>query len=114
RKEYNVSGGIGLIASRLTVEGPIKKDKSSFLISGRRTYVDVFTRLINEGKENDPDWSPIPDYYFYDFNAKATFDLGPNDRLFFTGYYGRDFFKFYDENFNFNFNWGNTVGSLRW
>ncbi|RNI28355.1 TonB-dependent receptor [Rufibacter immobilis] len=114
RKETDVSGGIGLIASRLTVEGPIQKDKSSFLISGRRTYVDVFTRMINKGKENDPDWSPIPDYYFYDFNAKATFDLGPNDRLFFSGYYGRDYFKFDDENFNFNFNWGNRVASARW
>ncbi|GAB2541809.1 TonB-dependent receptor [Rufibacter soli] len=114
RKEYDVSGGIGLIASRLTVEGPIKKDKSSFLVSGRRTYVDVFTRLINNAKEDDPDFSPIPDYYFYDFNAKATFELGPNDRLFLSGYYGRDFFTFDDENFNFNFNWGNRVGSARW
>ncbi|AKQ46048.1 TonB-dependent receptor [Rufibacter radiotolerans] len=114
RKEYDVSGGIGLIASRLTVEGPIKKDKSSFLVSGRRTYVDVFTRMINKAKEDDPDFSPIPDYYFYDFNAKATFELGPNDRIFLSGYYGRDFFTFADENFNFNFNWGNRVGSARW
>ncbi|MGV3540612.1 MAG: TonB-dependent receptor [Rufibacter sp.] len=114
RKEYDVSGGIGLIASRLTVEGPIKKDKSSFIISGRRTYADVFTRMINKAKEGDPEWSPIPDYYFYDFNAKATFELGPNDRLFFSGYYGRDFFTFNDANFNFNFNWGNRVGSARW
>ncbi|ALI97888.1 TonB-dependent receptor [Rufibacter tibetensis] len=114
RKENDVSGGIGLIASRLTVEGPIQKDKSSFLISGRRTYVDVFTRMINKAKENDPDWSPIPDYYFHDFNAKATFELGANDRLFLNGYFGRDFFTFNDENFNFNFNWGNKVGSARW
>nr|WP_255478758.1 TonB-dependent receptor [Rufibacter sp. XAAS-G3-1] len=114
RKEYDVTGGIGLIASRLSVEGPIQKDKSSFLISGRRTYVDVFTRLINKTQESDPDWSPIPDYYFYDFNAKASFELGPNDRLFISGYYGRDFFTFGDENFDFNFNWGNRVGSARW
>ncbi|QHL87041.1 TonB-dependent receptor [Nibribacter ruber] len=114
RKEYDVSGGLGLIASRLTVEGPIQKEKSSFLVSGRRTYVDVFTRMINKAKEDDPDWSPIPDYYFYDFNAKATFELGPNDRLFVNGYYGRDFFTFNDENFNFNFNWGNRVASARW
>ncbi|MBC3538643.1 TonB-dependent receptor [Rufibacter sp. H-1] len=114
RKEHDVSGGIGLIASRLSVEGPIQKDKSSFLISGRRTYVDVFTRLINKSQESDPEWSPIPDYYFYDFNAKASFELGPNDRLFLSGYYGRDFFKFNDEDFNFNFNWGNKVGSARW
>ncbi|WP_220483084.1 TonB-dependent receptor [Rufibacter quisquiliarum] len=114
RKEYDVTGGLGLIASRLTVEGPIQKDKSSFIVSGRRTYVDVFTRMINKAQEDDPDWSPIPDYYFYDFNAKATFELGPDDRLFFSGYYGRDFFNFADENFNFNFFWGNRVASARW
>ncbi|GAA4302238.1 TonB-dependent receptor [Nibribacter koreensis] len=114
RKEYDVSGGLGLIASRLTVEGPIQKEKSSFLVSGRRTYVDVFTRMINKSQEDDPDWSPIPDYYFYDFNAKATFELGPNDRLFVNGYYGKDFFKFNDADFDFNFNWGNKVASARW
>ncbi|WP_225986439.1 TonB-dependent receptor [Rufibacter sp. LB8] len=114
RKEYDVSGGLGLIASRVTVEGPIQKDKSSFLISGRRTYVDVFTRLINKSQESDPEWAPIPDYYFYDFNAKASFELGEKDRIFFSGYYGRDFFTFNDADFNFNFNWGNRVGSLRW
>ncbi|KAA6432593.1 TonB-dependent receptor [Rufibacter glacialis] len=114
RKEYDVTGGLGLIASRLSVEGPIQKDKSSFLVSGRRTYVDVFTRMINKAKESDPDFSPIPDYYFYDFNAKASFELGPNDRLFISGYYGRDFFTFKDEDFNFNFNWGNRVASARW
>nr|WP_161947697.1 TonB-dependent receptor [Rufibacter ruber] len=104
----------GVYISRLTVEGPIQKDKSSFIVSGRRTYVDVFTRMINKAQEDDPDWSPIPDYYFYDFNAKATFELGPDDRLFFSGYYGRDFFNFADENFNFNFFWGNRVASARW
>ncbi len=114
RNENDVSGGVGLIASRLTLEGPIQKGKSSYLVSGRRTYVDVFTRMINKAKESDPDWSPIPDYYFYDFNAKASFDLSENDRLFISGYYGRDFFKFYDENFDFNFNWGNRVASARW
>ncbi|AMM50023.1 TonB-dependent receptor [Rufibacter sp. DG15C] len=114
RKDYDVSGGLGLIASRLTVEGPIQKEKSSFLVSTRRTYVDVFTRMINKSQEDDPDWSPIPDYYFYDFNAKATFELGPSDRLFVNGYYGKDFFKFNDADFDFNFNWGNRVASARW
>jgi hypothetical protein len=114
RKDYDVSGGLGLIASRLTVEGPIQKEKSSFLVSARRTYVDVFTRMINKSQEDDPDWSPIPDYYFYDFNAKATFELGPSDRLFVNGYYGKDFFKFNDADFDFNFNWGNRVASARW
>lgn len=114
-QKIGVSGGIGLISSRLTVEGPIKKDKGSFIVSGRRTYFDVFTRQINRLNEGKADYSPIPSYYFYDFNAKANYKLGEKDQVFLTGYYGRDIFGFNSANgFNFDFNWGNSVGSLRW
>ncbi|GAA3955808.1 TonB-dependent receptor [Hymenobacter algoricola] len=114
-EKYAVSGGLGLISSRLTVEGPIAKDKGSFILSGRRTYFDVFTRQINKLNENTKDYNPIPDYYFYDFNAKANYKLGEKDQLFLTGYYGRDIFGFNSTNgFNFDFGWGNTVGALRW
>ena len=114
-QKYTVSGGLGLISSRLTVEGPIVKDKGSFIVSGRRTYFDVFTRQINALNKNTEDYNPIPDYYFYDFNAKANYKLGAKDQLFLTGYYGRDVFGFNSTNgFNFDFSWGNTVGSLRW
>ena len=115
REKVHVSGGLGLISSRLTVEGPLRKGKGSFLVSGRRTYFDVFTRAINRSNANKEDFSPIPDYYFYDFNAKANYQLGRKDQLFLTGYYGRDVFGFNsDQGFNFDFNWGNSLAALRW
>jgi hypothetical protein len=115
RQHYVTTGGIGLISSRGTFEGPINKGKGSFIVSGRRTYFDIFTRAINKRNESKPDYSPIPDYYFYDFNAKANYTLGEKDQLFLTGYLGRDVFGFSSNNgFNFSFQWGNTLGSLRW
>ena len=115
RQKFVATGGIGLISSRLTLEGPINKGKGSWIVSGRRTYFDIFTRAINKRNENKEDYSPIPDYYFYDFNAKANYTLGAKDQLFFTGYLGRDIFGFSSSGgFNFNFNWGNTIGSVRW
>lgn len=114
RKQFSGSGGLGLISSRLTLEAPIVKDKGSFMISGRRTYVDVFTRLLNDVRADDPDWNQIPDYFFYDFNAKANYSLSDKDQLFIGGYLGRDKFRFRDDNFNFNFRWGNSNATLRW
>ncbi|MET4073685.1 hypothetical protein ABIB44_000916 [Hymenobacter sp. UYCo722] len=115
RQKYVTTGGIGLISSRGTFEGPINKGKGSFIVSGRRTYFDIFTRAINKRNERKPDYSPIPDYYFYDLNAKANYTLGEKDQLFLTGYLGRDVFGFSSNNgFNFSFQWGNTLGSLRW
>lgn len=115
RQKFGVSGGLGLISSRLTVEGPIVKDKGSFIVSGRRTYFDVFTRQINRANEGDPEYDPIPDYYFYDFNAKANYTLGPKDQVYLSGYYGRDAFNFASPGgFDFSFTWGNTVGAARW
>lgn len=113
-KEYDVTGGLGLIASRLTIEGPIQKEKSSFIVSGRRTYADLITRGINMANEDNPDYNPIPDYYFYDLNTKVNFTLSPKDRLYLSGYFGRDVFKFQDETFNFLFDWGNATGTARW
>jgi hypothetical protein len=110
---FNGEGGIGLIASRLTVEGPIQKNKSSFIVSGRRTYVDIFTRQINKSKKNDPEYNPIPDYYFYDLNVKTNFTLSEKDHLFVSGYFGRDRFGFKSDQFNFNFDWGNATGTAR-
>ena len=114
RKEYTAKGGIGLISSRLTAEGPIKKDKSSFIVSGRRTYADLITRQINKSNEGKEDATLIPDYYFYDLNAKINYDLGPKDKVYLSGYFGRDVFKFEDGVFNFGFDWGNATGTLRW
>jgi hypothetical protein len=113
-KELAGSGGIGLIASRLTLEGPIQKDKSSFIVSGRRTYVDLLTRSVNEANKDNEDYNPIPNYYFYDLNTKINFQFGEKDRLFLSGYFGRDVFGFDGDFFDFNFDWGNATGTARW
>ncbi|GAB4246188.1 MAG: TonB-dependent receptor [Saprospiraceae bacterium] len=113
-RSFHGTGGIGLITSRLTVEGPIQKEKSSFIVSGRRTYVDLFTRQINKANEDKEDYSPIPDYYFYDLNTKVNFTLGEKDRLFLSGYFGQDVFGFEGDFFDFSFNWGNNTGTVRW
>lgn len=105
-KRYGVSGGIGLISSKLTLEGPIVKDKGSFIVSGRRTYADVFLKLSsNETLKNST-------LYFYDLNAKANYRFSEKDRLFVSAYFGRDIFGF--NNNQFGFDWGNTTGTLRW
>lgn len=110
--EFAAEGGLGLIASRLSVQGPIVKDKSSFIVSGRRTYVDVIAKpFIN--KESDFYGSG---YYFYDLNAKVNYRFSPKDRLFLSGYFGRDVFTFNNakRSFNANIPWGNTTATLRW
>ncbi|MCB0565667.1 MAG: TonB-dependent receptor [Phaeodactylibacter sp.] len=113
-KKFAGSGGIGLIASRLTLEGPIQKEKSSFIVSGRRTYVDIFTRAVNRSKEDSEDFNPIPDYFFYDLNTKINYQLGEKDRLFLSGYFGRDVFGVNGDFFDFDFDWGNATGTARW
>lgn len=114
RKKFSGAGGIGLIASRLTLEGPLKKEKGSFIVSGRRTYADIITRQVNKLNEDKEDYNPIPDYYFYDLNVKANYDISDKDRIFISGYYGRDVFGFQGNTVDFNFNWGNTTATARW
>jgi hypothetical protein len=102
---FNVNGGIGLIASRLNLEGPIVKEKGSFIVSGRRSYADLFLKLSTDSslKNNK--------LYFYDLNLKANYSLGANDRIFLSGYFGRDVLGFGE---TFNTDWGNATGTLRW
>lgn len=114
RKKFSGAGGLGLIASRLTLEGPIVKDKSSFIVSGRRTYADIITRAVNKANEDKEDYNKIPDYFFYDLNTKINYDLGENDRIFLSGYFGRDAFLFNDDDFDFKFDWGNITTTARW
>lgn len=104
-KQFSMSGGVGLIASRLTIEAPIVKDKGSFIISGRRTYADVFLKMSDKEQLNKST------LYFYDLNLKANYRIGKNDRIFLSGYFGRDNFGFSDQ---FGFDWGNATGTLRW
>lgn len=98
-------GGIGTISSRLTLEGPLFSDRSSFTISGRRTYADVFLRLSND--ENLRNNS----LYFYDLSGKFTFKLGEKDKLSISGYYGSDFLGLSRQ---FGFGWDNWVNALNW
>ena len=114
KKRFSVAGGIGIISSRIMLEGPIVKDKSSFLISGRRTYVDLITGIINKVNEKKPNFNKIPDYSFHDFNAKFNVVLSEKDRLYVSAYYGRDFFIFKDQDLSINFNWGNIASTIRW
>ncbi|MER2997863.1 TonB-dependent receptor [Pontibacter populi] len=111
KEEIHGEGGIGLISSRLMVEGPLKQGKSSFLISGRRTYADVLARpfMPNEEKVG---------YYFYDLNTKVNYDFGRKNKLYLSGYFGQDRFYYKDDNedseTNGGVNWGNATGTLRW
>ncbi len=104
-KNFGVSGGIGLISSRLTLEAPIVKDKGSFMISGRRSYADLFLKLSPDEDQRNTK------LFFYDLNLKANYEIGEKDRIFLSGYFGRDRFGFSDI---FGFNWGNATGTVRW
>ncbi|MEM1327839.1 MAG: TonB-dependent receptor [Bacteroidota bacterium] len=113
-KKFSGAGGIGLISSRLTLEGPIQEGKSSFIVSGRRTYVDIFTKAVNRANEDNADFSQIPDYFFYDLNTKVNYQINDKNKVFLSGYFGRDVFGFSSDFFSFNFNWGNATGTARW
>jgi hypothetical protein len=104
-KKFGVAGNIGLIASSLAVEGPFVKDKGSFIVSGRRTYADLFLVFA---KDEDIKKTIL---YFYDLNLKANYKINDNNRIYLSGYFGRDNFGFSDE---FGFDWGSITGTLRW
>lgn len=104
-KNYSVSGGIGLITSRLAVEGPIVKDQGSFIASARFAYAGLFAKLSrNQNIKNST-------LYFYDVNLKANYKLGKHDRIYLSGYFGRDVFNFTNR---FGINWGNITATARW
>lgn len=113
-KKLSGAGGLGLISSRLLLEGPLFSENVSFLISGRRTYVDVFTEMVNKSKRDNENYNPIPQYRFYDLNGKLTARLSPSDMLTFSGYMGADVFGFKNELFHLDFDWGNRAGSVEW
>lgn len=113
-REFKGAGSTGMISSSLMLEGPLYKDKLSLMVSARRTYFDMITRRINKSMADEPDYQPIPDYYFYDISGKLFFKPTPNDRISFTFYQGRDKFFFSDDRFSFDFLWGNKAGILQW
>lgn len=102
-KEFHANGGIGLISSRLLLEGPIVKDKGSFLIGGRASYAHLFLKLSEDQKNNSA--------YFYDLNAKFSYKLNSSNSLYLSGYFGRDVFSL---NKSFTNIYGNSILNLRW
>lgn len=110
-KKYNVQGGLGFISSRLTVEGPLKKNKSSFMISARRTYVDQFLQPFTKNTDFEGN-----SYFFYDLNTKFNYSISDKDRLYLSGYLGRDVFQYQSPtgNFSVRMPWGNRTATIRW
>lgn len=113
-EKYKGEVGIGLISSRFTFEGPVKKNKSSFLISGRRTYIDVLTKpMMNNNNGN-------AGYYFYDLTAKANYTLNDKNRIYLSGYFGRDKFYFKEKasssssTWEAGMFWENSTATARW
>ena len=111
-KTLQVDGGIGLIASRFSVQGPIKKEKASFIVSARRTYIDALIKPL----------VPVTSsfhgsgYYFYDLNAKVNYKFSEKDRLYISGYFGKDKFDFVNgkQSLNVSIPWGNSTATLRY
>src|SRR6186713_2685123 len=111
-QKFQLEAGIGSIATRLSIQGPIKKDKASFIVSARRTYIDAIVKPFVK-KTSDFYGSG---YYFYDLNAKVNYKFTEKDRLYLSGYFGRDVFDFNNvaRSFRSNIPWGNSTASLRW
>ncbi len=105
KKKFSGAGGIGTISSRLTLEAPIVKDKSSFMIAGRRSYADIFLPLAPDELAQEST------LYFYDLNLKANYEFSDKDRLYLSAYFGRDVFGLGSL---FSLQWGNATTTLRW
>tara|TARA_R110000868_G_scaffold21326_1_gene88598 strand:+ start:2204 stop:4585 length:2382 start_codon:yes stop_codon:yes gene_type:complete len=102
-KGFHMNGGIGLISSRILAEGPLVKNKGSFLIGGRSSYAHLFLKLSEKQKKNTA--------YFYDLNTKLSYKLNPNNNLYLSGYFGRDVFSLSK---SFSNTYGNSILNLRW
>ena len=110
--KYEVDGGIGLIASRLSVQGPLVKQKASFIVSYRRTYVDLLvTPFVPKSSSFHGSG-----YYFYDLNVKLNYQFSEKDRIYLSGYFGKDVFDFNNtrRSFSTEVPWGNSTATLRW
>lgn len=104
-KKFGLNGSVGLISSNATLEGPIKKDRGSFIVSARRTYADMFLAF---SKKEDLKNTKL---YFYDLNLKTNYKINANNRIYLSGYFGRDNFGYSNQ---FGFDWGSITGTLRW
>ncbi|MEQ8425974.1 MAG: TonB-dependent receptor plug domain-containing protein, partial [Cyclobacteriaceae bacterium] len=106
QNKFQASGGLGLSSSRITLEGPIKKEKISFIVSARRTYADLFLKFSKD------EFTRKSSVYFYDLNAKFNWTLGDRDKIYLSGYFGRDLNKFLT--LQYAIDWGNSTSTLRW
>jgi len=108
KTKYQVEGGIGLLTTNLTLQGPLKRNKSSFIISARRSHIDPFFRALGNSRES-------MSYRFYDVNAKTNFELGRKDHLFISFFKGNDNAAYNNANsLNYTTDFGNSTGTLRW
>ncbi len=109
KENYEVEGGLGLLSANMTVQGPLEKGKSSFIVSGRRSYIDLLTKSFLKGGINGIN------YFLYDFNAKLNYELGKNDHLFISYFTGKDNATYTGaSSLNFNIDFGNTTTTVRW
>ncbi len=110
-KKFEAAGGIGTLMTRLAVQAPLTK-KGSFMIGGRRSYIDVMAKTANamRGKKTNDD----EQFFFYDLNAKANYRINDKNRFFASGYFGRDVLSFEDNTEKFRVDWGNSTATLRW
>ncbi|MBK9718637.1 MAG: TonB-dependent receptor [Saprospiraceae bacterium] len=109
QKRFQAEGGIGLLSSNLTLEGPIQKGKSSYIVSGRRSYADIIAKPFLPKNVNQTN------YYLYDYNAKINYELGKKDHLFLSIFRGLDDAQYTASNsLNYQINFGNTTGTFRW
>jgi hypothetical protein len=118
-KATSIKGGIGLIASRLTIESPIIKDKSSFILSGRYSYLGLVVNSLGSlgqslGIRSLNNFKNDNEVYFYDLNAKINYKLNKKDHLYLSSYSGRDHFYFFSIDDNSSLDWRNTTGTIRW
>lgn len=122
KSEYHGNASIGLISSKFTFEGPVIKDKTSFIISGRRTYLDILARPLIKKSFSKQGGKGNAGYYFYDLNAKINHKFSHKDRLYLSMYMGNDKFYFSNQNKDDFFNtenandleWGNMIAAARW
>ncbi|HAD15172.1 MAG TPA: hypothetical protein DCF33_22330 [Saprospirales bacterium] len=120
--EFHGEGTIGLVASKLTLEGPIKKGKSSFIVSGRRTYIDILARPLIKAGFRSEGGDGVVGYFFDDINAKVNYRFGKKDRVYLSFYTGKDKFYSnfgekdpgYEDRFKAGLGWGNVTSALRW
>ncbi|MEO6916353.1 MAG: TonB-dependent receptor, partial [Chitinophagaceae bacterium] len=110
--KFQVEGGLGLISSRISIQGPIRKNKATFIVSARRTYIDALVKPLVKSTSQFYGSG----YYFYDLNAKVNYMFSENDRVYLSAYLGKDVFDFKNSrrSFNANIPWGNSTATLRW